>query len=181
MFIPLVEKRRSIRKFQKKPVEAEKIDILVEAALRPPSSRGLQPWEFVLVSKTDLLEKLSKAREYGSGFLKDAKLAIVVCADPKKTDVWIEDSSIAAIFIQLAAESIGLGSCWVQVRERMHDASKTASAYVSEILNIPSDLTVECMIGIGYPDEQKPSHKKEGLAYGKVHYNGYGNAYTASK
>ena len=181
MFIQLLEKRRSIRKYQKKRIETEKIDVLVEAALRPPSSRGLQPWEFVLVSKRDLLEKLSKAREHGSFFLKDAQLAIVICADPKKTDVWVEDSSIAAVFIQLAAESVGLGSCWVQVRERMHDASKSASAYVSEILNIPSGLTVECMIGIGYPDEQKPPRKKEELAYGKVHQNEYGNAYIASK
>ena len=181
MFIQLLEKRRSIRKYQKKRIETEKIDVLVEAALRPPSSRGLQPWEFVLVSKRDLLEKLSKAREHGSFFLKDAQLAIVICADPKKTDVWVEDSSIAAVFIQLAAESVGLGSCWVQVRERMHDASKTASAYVSEILNIPSGLTVECMIGIGYPDEQKPPRKKEELAYGKVHQDVYGNAYISSK
>ncbi|VAX32202.1 Nitroreductase, partial [hydrothermal vent metagenome] len=96
MFMPLIRKRRSIRKFLKKEVEAEKIDQLVEAALRAPSSRGLNPWEFIVVTKKDLLEKLSKAKKHGSSFLNNAPLGIVVCADPAKCDVWIEDASIAS-------------------------------------------------------------------------------------
>ncbi len=82
MFMSLIQKRRSIRKFLEKPVEEEKIDFLIEAALRAPSSRGFNPWEFVIVTERDLLAKLSGAKIHGSGFLKNAPLGIVVCADP---------------------------------------------------------------------------------------------------
>ena len=175
MFLSLIEKRRSIRKYTGKPVEAEKIDALVEAALRSPSSRGFNPWEFVVVTDKTLLEKLSKAKPHGASFLKNAPLGIVVCADPEKCDVWVEDASIATIFIHLAAESMGLGSCWIQIRKRMHDQTTTAQAYISGLLNIPKNLTVESIVAIGYPSEKKPPHRKEELQYKKVHYGLYGN------
>ncbi len=175
MFLSLIQKRRSIRKYLKKTVEVEKIDALVEAALRSPSSRGFNPWEFVVVTDKILLEKLSKAKPHGASFLKNAALGIVVCADPEKCDVWVEDASIASIFIHLAAESMGLGSCWIQIRKRMHDQTKTAHAYIRDLLNIPENLSVESIVAIGYPAEKKPPHRKEELQYKKVHYDFYGN------
>lgn len=175
MFLSLIQKRRSIRKYLEKPVEAEKIDALVEAALRSPSSRGFNPWEFVVVTDKTLLEKLSKAKPHGASFLKNAPLGIVVCADPEKCDVWVEDASIASIFIHLAAESMGLGSCWIQIRKRMHDQTTTAQAYIRDLLNIPENLNVEAIVAIGYPGEKKPPHLKEELQYEKVHDDFYGN------
>jgi len=177
MFLSLVEKRRSIRRYQEKSVEAGKVDMLVEAALRSPSSRGFNPWEFVIVNNRDLLVKLSKAKPHGASFLKNASLGIVVCADPEKCDVWVEDASIASIFLHLMSESMGLGSCWIQIRKRMHDQTKSAQAYVQELLNIPENLKVESIIAIGYPAESKPPHRKEDLQYEKVHYNEYGKPY----
>ena len=174
MFLSLVKKRRSIRQYLEKPVEKEKIELLIEAALRSPSSRGFNPWEFIVVTNRDLLEKLSKAKTHGASFLKNAPLGIVVCADPEKCDVWVEDASIASIFLHLAAESLELGSCWIQIRMRMHDQTKTAQEYVQELLNIPGNLNVESMIAIGYPAESKPPHRKENLPYEKVYYNEYG-------
>ena len=174
MFLALVQKRRSIRRYEDKPVEPEKIDRLIEAALRAPSSRGFNPWEFVVVADGVLLEKLSKAKPHGASFLKDASLGIVVCADPEKCDVWIEDASIASIYIHLAAESMELGSCWIQIRKRMHDQTKTADQYIRELLNVPENLNVESIIAIGYPAEMKSPHSKEDLQYDKVHYNVYG-------
>ena len=158
-------------------MEAEKIDLLIEAALRAPSSRGLNPCEFIVVTEQGLLEKLSEAKEHGSAFLKNAPLGIVVCADPDRSDVWIEDSSIASIFIHLAAESLGLAGCWIQLRKRMHNSGKTSEEYVSEVLNIPRNLKVESIIAVGYPDEKKPPHMKEELQYEKVHLNLYGRLY----
>ena len=174
MFLSLVQKRRSIRRYLEKPVEDEKIDMLIEAALRAPSSRGFNPWEFVVVTDKSLLEKLSKTKPHGASFLKDASLGIVVCADPEKCDVWIEDASIASIFIHLAAESIGLGSCWIQIRKRMYDQTKAAQAYICELLNIPENLNVESIVAIGYPAEKKSPHKKEDLQYEKVFLDYYG-------
>lgn len=173
MFLSLVQKRRSIRRYLDKPVEPEKIDRLVEAALRSPSSRGLNPWEFVVITDSVLLEKLSKAKPHGASFLKNASLGMVVCADPGKCDVWIEDASIASIYIHLAAASMELGSCWIQVRKRMHDQTKSAEDYIRELLNIPKNIHVESIIAIGYPAEEKSGHPKEVLQYEKVYHNGY--------
>ena len=174
MFLSLVQQRRSIRRYLDKPVASEKIDRLVEAVLRSPSSRGFNPWEFVVVTDNGLLKKLSKAKPHGASFLKNAPLGIVVCADPEKCDVWIEDAAIASIILHLAAESLGLGSCWIQIRKRMYDQTRTAEQYIREVLNIPENLNVESIIAIGYPGEQKPSHPKESLQYEKVCYDTYG-------
>jgi len=176
MFLSLVEKRRSIRKYQEKPVEADKVAMLIEAALRSPSSRGFNPWEFVIVTDQGLLAQLSKAKPHGASFLKNAALGIVVCADPEKCDVWVEDASIASVFIHLAAESIGLGSCWIQIRKRMYSDNKTSQEYVCELLNIPEHLKVESIIAVGYPAEKKAPHRKEELQYHKVHVNLYGQS-----
>ncbi len=181
MFMSLIQKRRSIRRFLAKPIEDEKIEMLIEAALRAPSSRGLNPWEFIVVTERDLLEKLSSAKTHGSEFLKNAPLGIVVCADEDRCDVWVEDCSIASTFIFLASESMGLRSCWIQIRERMHSDSRTSEAYVAEVLDIPSRLKVESIIAVGYPDEKKPPHKKEELQYEKVYLNQYGKLYTTHR
>ena len=174
MFMDLITKRRSIRRFTADPVEAQKVELLKEAALRAPSSRGVNPWEFIFITDRSLLAKLSAAKPHGSTFLKDATLGVVVCADPAKSDVWVEDASIATIFIELAATSLGLGSCWIQIRERMHDEAQTAEAYIAHLLKIPSHLKVESMIAIGYPAESKPPHSKEELQNEKVYLNQYG-------
>lgn len=177
MFISIVEKRRSIRKFKKKEIEPDKLNIIVEAALRAPSSMGNNPWEFIIVTDPDKLVKLSKAKQHGAMFLRNTPCAVVICADPQKSSVWIEDCSISSIFIQLAAESIGLGNCWIQIRDRTTKEGTPATEVVSEILNIPKTLTVESIIAIGYPDEQKPPHKKENLQFEKIYLNTYGRAY----
>ncbi len=170
MFMSLIRKRRSIRKYADQPVEEEKVESLIEAALRSPSSRGFNPWEFVVVRDRDFLEQLSGAKPHGSSFLRYAALGIVVCGRPDKSDVWIEDCSIASIFIQLAAESLGLGSCWIQIRKREHDKTRTAEEYVSGILGIPADRSVESIIAVGYPLEPKPGHPHEKLELEKVHH-----------
>jgi nitroreductase len=177
MIISLIRERRSIRKYQERRIETDKVQVLMEAALRSPSSMGHNPWEFVVVDDPHTLDRLSRARPQGSAFIRNAPLGIVVCADPEMSSVWVEDASIAGIFIHLAAKSLGLGSCWIQIRERMHDQTKTAEAYVSEVLKIPKNIKVEAMIGIGYPDEEKKPHPEEELQYGKMHLNVYGNPY----
>ncbi len=174
MFIELERKRRSIRKYQDKPVDLETVELLVEAALRSPSSRGLYPWEFVVVRDRTLIQKLSKAKSNGSAFLSGAPLVIVVCADTEKSDVWIEDTSIASTMILLAAESAGLGACWVQIRNRAHDQKVTADAYIHEALNLPDRLAVLSLVSLGYPAESPAAHSMSELLYGQVHDTRYG-------
>lgn len=177
MYLELLKKRRSIRAYADKPVEQDTIDQLIEAALRSPSSRGSTPWEFIVVTDGDLIQALSTAKPHGAGFLKNAKLAFVVCADPAISDVWIEDASIATFSIHLMAESLGLGSCWVQIRERMHDERQTAEAFLADLLGIPEQLKVLSIVSIGSPAEEKPAHSRDKLPFAKVSLNRYGQKY----
>ena len=97
MFNELAEKRRSVKVYAERPVEAGKIDAIIEAALRSPSGRAARPWVFVVVTDKTLLEKLSVARPQGAAFVKDAPVAVVVCGDPSASGLWVEDCSIAAV------------------------------------------------------------------------------------
>lgn len=169
----LLRERRSIRQFTGQPVEAEKIDTLIEAAVRAPTSRGLNPWEFIIVTEPKLLKQLGKAKEHGSAFLAGAPLAIVVAANPVRSDVWTEDCSIAAIVIQLVAEELGLGSCWTQIRLRPHDSEQSAEQFVKDLIGLPESHVVECIIGIGYPAEQKAGHTSKNLPFDHVQRGRY--------
>ncbi|UWG95582.1 nitroreductase family protein [Dehalobacter sp. DCM] len=170
----ILYQRRSIRKYQQVPVEIEKIQKLMTAALLAPSGRGIDPQRFIVVNDSGLLNKLAQAREHGSSFLNGAPLVIVILGDSCLSDTWTEDAAIAATFIQLTAESLGLGSCWVQVRNRSHNESITTEDYVSSLLKIPKNMKVECMIGIGYPAEQKIGKTEKELTYNRVFWNEYG-------
>jgi nitroreductase len=171
--IELLRKRRSIRKFTREKVALETVELLTEALLRAPSSRGINPWEFVLVDDEELLAGLARSKQHGSEFLRNAPLAIVVCADSTRSDVWVEDCSIAAIIVQLTALSLGLGSCWAQIRNRQHDASSSAEEFIRDLLGLPEHYMVECIIGIGHPDESKRPVPAKDLQFTKVKRNRY--------
>ncbi len=173
--LDILKKRRSIRRFEARPVEQEKIDILAEAALRAPSSRGLNPWEFVIVTDPATLQALGKAKPHGADFLSGVPLAMVIAADPTRCDVWTEDCAIAAIIVQLTAVSLGLGSCWVQIRLRPHGDGRSAETYVREVVGLPDHMSADCIIGIGYPAETKPPHPRASLLSGKIHRERFGH------
>jgi nitroreductase len=171
--IEILRSRRSIRKYEKNPIDESSLETLKEALLRCPSSRGINPWSFIFVDEADLLVGLSRAKQHGAGFLKNAALAVVICGDESLSDVWVEDCSIAAIVAHLTAHSLGLGSCWVQIRNRAYSSAKTSEAYVQEMLGIPAHLRVEAIIAIGYPGEAKTPVAVEKLQYEKIKYNRY--------
>lgn len=177
MFLPLIRTRRSIRRYTDESVTDEVMDQIVEAALRAPSSRGFNPWEFIVVRDKDQLARLAKAKPHGASFLRNAAAAIVVLADPERCDVWVEDASIATIFIHLAAASLGLGSCWIQIRKRMHSETVTAEAYVAQVLGIPDNRVVEAMVALGYAAEEKKPHGEDYPEMAKVFAGQYGNPY----
>jgi len=139
MFSELAKKRRSIKKFTSQEVEQEKIDAIIEAALRSPSGRAARPWEFVVVKDESLHEKLSVAKPKGAEFIKGAFAGIVICADPSKSNLWIEDCTIAAVSMQYAAHSMGLGSRWCQIRGTNFNDSKSSRDYLAELLDLPDE------------------------------------------
>ena len=170
-FIELLRSRRSVRRYKKRPLSQETKNLLAEALLRSPSSRGFESWEFIFVDDPKLLRKLADAKPVGAEFLAEAALAIVIAGNDNSTDVWVEDCSIAAIISQLAAHDLGLGSCWAQIRLRPHGGAMTADAYVQAVLGIPINYCVNMIIGIGYPDEFPDPVPMEEINLNKIHYN----------
>ncbi len=174
MFFDILKKRRSIRRFTDQPIEKEKIDGLMKAALLSPSSRGIRPWEFVVIDDRETLTALSQCKPHGAGFLKGAALGIAVVADRSKSDVWMEDAAIASVYLLLATEALGLGACWTQIRKRNYTEEITAADRVIELLGLPADCAVEAIIAVGYPAEEKRAYTDDDLKWEKVHYNRYG-------
>ncbi len=172
--IELLRARRSVRTYTDQPIEPAKLDLLKEAALRSPSSRNIDPWEFVFVEDRELLRKLARCKPYGARFLEHAALGIVVCGDSTQSDTWIEDCSIASILVQMVAQSLGLGSCWIQVRNRKFSDAMRSVQYVQELLAIPAHVQVQSIIAVGYPPEQREPLSQEDLRYAKLHVNRYG-------
>lgn len=160
--------RRSIRQFKKDRIDETAIAALKEAVLRSPSSRGKKPWKFFFVQDREKIAGMSACKEYGSAFLKEAPLAVVVCGDETASDVWIEDCSIAATIAHLAAHSLGLGSCWIQIRNRRQNAETTSEDCVRTVLRIGHPLRVLAIIAIGVPDEAKAGVPYESLDHEKV-------------
>ncbi|MDD2557741.1 MAG: nitroreductase family protein [Desulfuromonadaceae bacterium] len=167
--LELLRKRRSIRQFTPEPLTSAQMECLQEIALRSPSSRALTPWHFVFVTDTDTLHALGQAKAHGCAFLQQCALAVVLCADPQRSDVWIEDCSLAATLLHLGATDMGLGSCWVQIRERQHDEKTDSETYVRSVLKIPAQMRVHAIIGIGNPAEEKHGHTADTLPAERIH------------
>ena len=111
--------RRSIRRFESREVEEERISLLLECACAAPSAAGTRPWHFVVVRDRGRLDALAQAHPYGK-MLFQAPLAVVVCGDPGKSDLarlyWEEDCSAAMENLLVAAHALGLGGVWLGVQ-----------------------------------------------------------------
>ena len=161
--------RHSIRKYTDEPLTGDQVKTLLEAALLAPSSKSTRPWEFVVVEDRDVLARLAECKPFGAAPLTKCVLAIVVCGDPGKSDVWVEDCSVAATYLQLTAETMGLGSCWVQIRGRFDKENNDAADTVRMLLDIPGEQQVECIITLGHKDEERRPVDPDKLLWEKVH------------
>ena len=172
-FSELIRLRRSTRKFTEEELTKEQVELLLRAALMSPSSKRTNGWQFVVVDDKEMLQKLSQCKEAGAGLIVGAPLAIVVMADPMVSDVWIEDASVASLMIQLQAEDLGLGSCWVQVRERFTADGISANEVIHELLEIPLQLQVLSIIAVGNKGQERKPFDEANLQWEKVHINKY--------
>lgn len=168
-FATLIKNRRSTRRFTDQLLNPEQVEMILKAALMAPASKGKNPWQFVVVEDKGMLEKLSECKPAGAAFLKDCALAVVVMANVMESDVWVEDASIAAIYMQLQAEDLGLGSCWCQVRNRRTDEDTDAAEYVRRLLDVPYQLEVLSIIGFGYKGQERKPFDESRLQWEKVH------------
>lgn len=169
--IEILRNRQSIRKYTNQFVEPAKVELLKEALLRSPSSKNINPWEFIFVDNIQMIQPLKKCKSHGVKSLETAPLAVVICADENKNDVWIEDSSIASILLQLTAQSLGLGSCWIQIRNRFHSEGISSEKFIQEMLGIPENFKVLNIITVGYPYSIKEGKPFIALQFEKIRTN----------
>ncbi len=171
MMLNLLMNRRTIRKYKNQEIDKETLDQIIKAALASPSGKNIRPWQLIVVKDKKTLEQLGKVRGDISAPIAGAGVGIVIIADPDLTDTWVEDTSIMATIIQLMSQSLGLGSCWLQIRGRVTESKEVVEHLVKDILKIPENFRVECMLSIGYPNEERSPHAEDALDHNKVHYD----------
>jgi len=161
--------RTSIRQYKDQPVEQEKIDIMLKAAMAAPTAVNLQPWHFIVITDKKVIDQLAGPRP------TNAPLMIAVCGDTDKTtmpdgkgklpDFWVQDVSAATENLLLAAHAQGLGAVWTGVYPVME-----RTAEVANVLNCPQNIIPLAVVRIGYPDEApapKDKFKQENISYNK--------------
>ncbi len=145
--------RTSIRDYQDKPVEDEKIEQMLRAAMAAPSAGNKQPWRFIVIKDKNTLKAISE-NFHTMKMAAKAPLAIVVCGDLNATfpgdgvDYWVEDTSAATENLLLAAHSLGLGAVWCGIYPM-----KERVALLKDMLDIPDDIVPLNVVPVGYPAE----------------------------
>ena len=156
--------RRSIRKYQDRPVEADKLEQVLEAARLAPSWKNLQCWRFLIIDDSEKKKALFKAfpeGNPGTKALATAPIVIVVCADPSASGVengieyYVADTAIAFEHLCLAAYALGLGTCWMGWFDE---------AAVRKSLDIPTSFRVLGVTPLGYPDQEPKARPRKELA-----------------
>ena len=156
--------RTSIRKYQETPVEAEKIETLLRAAMAAPSACNQQPWEFYVVRNKEKIKELSEASPY-AGCAKGAPVVFVPCYRKNcQVPMYAEiDLSAAVENLLLEADSLGLGAVWMGIapqKDRMVDVRKG--------LDIPGELEPFALVPCGYPAQERTQEDRYEVE--RVHY-----------
>lgn len=167
--LEIMRKRRSVRSYTGESVSEDKLEKILKAGLLSASGRAIRPWDFIVVRNKETLRKMAAARAMGAKMLEGADCAIVVLGDEDKTDVWTEDCSIAMANMHLMADSLGVGSCWIQGRLREASDGRTTEAYVRELLGYPKNYRLEAILSLGMPDKHPEARSLEELPMGKIH------------
>lgn len=163
--------RRSIRKYTEEAVPEEKLKTILSAGLLSPTSKNLRPWEFLVVQDREALNRLADCRDKGADMLKGAAAAIVVMADKTINDVWIEDCSIAMSNMHLTAADEGVGSCWIQVRNRSsREEGKSTECFIREMFGLDEKFAVEAILSLGMPEQERSRLEIDEKLWEKVHY-----------
>lgn len=167
--LDIIKSRRSIRKFKEEKLSRELITEILKAGLLAPTSKGKKAVEYIVVEDKETLLKLKDCKDKGAVALETAPCAIVIACDSEMSDVWVENASIAASYLQLQIEKLGLGSVWLQMRKRFNDEGD-AEDNVRKLLNIPAHYGIVCILAVGYKDQQMKPHTEEDIDITKVHF-----------
>lgn len=165
----VLQHRRSVRKYTGEHIPEEALRQVLQAGLLSPSGRARRPWEFIVVRNRDRLDQLARSRVSGAGMLSQADCAIVVLGDEHKTDVWVEDCSIAMYSMHLMADALGLGSCWVQGRLRSDPEGQSTEENLRKLLHFPEYCKLEAILALGIPQSHPAPQDLASLEQEKIH------------
>ncbi|MCM1356555.1 MAG: nitroreductase family protein [Staphylococcus sp.] len=168
-FHQLLVDRRSIRRYTNEKIDPESVKLILEAGLLAPTSKSSRAWQFVVVEDETMLMRLSECKPMGATPIARCPLAIVVAVDSTATEPWIEDASVAASYMQLQAAALGLGSCWIQIRDRYAADGMPSDEYIREALGIPETCPVVCVLTFGHKDEERKPQDVGKLKWENVH------------
>ncbi len=172
-FLKILQDRRSVRHYTDEKIPDEKIAQILDAGLLSPSGKAIRPWEFIVVRDKEVLKKMAGCRQSPVSMFLQADAAIVVIADKDKSDTVIEDCSIVMSNMHLMADSLGLGSCWIQGRLRIASNGQTTEEYLRGLLHFPENYMLEAALTIG-AIERHPSPRSAGdVDHGKIHWETY--------
>ncbi len=166
----IMRHRRSVRRYTGEELRREDIERIARAGLTVQSGRGRRPWEIIVVTDKESLIWLSDCRVNAAKMLQGAGAAFVVVADPSKSDTWIEDCSCVMSHMHLMADSLGLGSCWIQCRMREAANGMSTDEYVRNVAAYPKDYTAEAILSVGVCPEGGHPGPHEELPVEKIHY-----------
>jgi nitroreductase len=150
----VIKTRRSVRKFEPKPVPEDVVTDILDCARLAPTANNIQPWVFGAVLDGDLKREISELTDHGK-FIKSCAVCFAVFVD-STTKYFLEDGSAATENILLACTAHGIGSCWVAGHKKAYAES------VRKLLNVPEPYTLISLVAAGY-STQKPSPKKKSL------------------
>ncbi len=167
--LEVMQKRRSVRTYTGEAVSEEDVTCILQAGLLSASGKAIRPWEFIVVRNKETLKSMSRCRVAGSQMLEAADCAVVVLGDEEKSDVWVEDCSVAMANMHLMADSLGVGSCWIQGRLREAPGGRTTEAYLRELLEFPENYRLEAILSLGMPQNHPGAYELGDLLEGKVH------------
>lgn len=162
-------KRRSVRVYTDEPIADDDLKKILAAGLMAPTGKSKYPWEFIVVKDRAMLEKLSLCRVGVARMLAKAACAIVVIGDPEKTDTLVEDCTIATAYMHLEASTLGLGSCYIQGRDRKAEDGQTTEDYVRSLLGFPASYKMQAVLSLGHIGKAMRSHAEEKIMWDKVH------------
>lgn len=165
--IPAIKNRRAIREYLAESIPEEKLNEIIMAAMYAPSANALYPWDLVVVKDSQTIEKLSKSTPWSTHAAK-AAVMIAVIGHEQESKEWVEDCSIVAEHIWLEATDQGLSSCWIQIRGN-DNAEKT----VKELLNVPAENRVLCLMPLGAPAVTEPEHSENDFDKSKIKQEKY--------
>jgi nitroreductase len=152
--ITVIKTRRSVRSYTHGPIPKEVLEDIVDCGRLAPTGRGVQPWEFIVVTNSDVRADLAQIAEYGK-FIAEAPACVVVFCDDTK--YYLEDGSAAVENILLAAWAHGVGSCWVAGDKKDYGVA------IGNLLGVPDGKKLIALVALGYPTESPADKQKRGL------------------